>query len=241
MKLFYATAAVLLLAACSGGQMQDTPAAPAPAVPVSAPAWQTESASAPATAGTDDAERRKQAYREKEQEIIRRLRQEEYFIGENNLEKIQNHAALKTHAEQLLAALKQGEQASRNLNFDSTLEDKLQLNRAMNELVDSAYQAFGNIADDKAGLYQCANAAEMARLYFSERQQKRPATLDTAKTLYENAVKECREQIKHPPKPESTVYARKGYKIPIKNCLAVLGSADDEYEHYTCPMSVHTR
>ena len=51
------------------------------------------------------------------------------------------------------------------------------------------------------------------------------------KQNYDNAMAACKEQIKHPPEAEATVYARKGINLPINDCLAVL-TGDEPFDTF---------
>ena len=170
--------------------------------------------------------------------IVERLKNEEYFIGENNLDKIRRHGELKSHAEKLVALLAQAEKESRGMVLNgSNLAEIKKFNEAFIAVAKSADETFGGpFLEDKAGLYQCTNAANAAYDYFTARQNQN-AMVANYKQNYDNAMAACKEQIKHPPEAEATVYARKGINLPINDCLAVL-TGDEPFDTFTCPMKI---
>ena len=85
-------------------------------------------------------------------------------------------------------------------------------------------------------MYQCTNAANAAYDYFTARQNQN-AMVANYKQNYDNAMAACKEQIKHPPEAEATVYARKGINLPINDCLAVF-TGDEPFDTFTCPMKI---
>lgn len=170
--------------------------------------------------------------------IVERLKNEEYFIGENNLDKIRRHGELKNHAEKLVALLAQAEKESRGMVLNgANLAEVKTFNEAFIAVAKSADETFGGpFLEDKAGLYQCTNAANAAYDYFTARQNQN-AMVANYKQNYDNAIAACKEQIKHPPEAEATVYARKGINLPINDCLAVL-TGDEPFDTFTCPMKI---
>ena len=205
MKTFYGLVLVAMLAGCSGQESQD----PAPQAVVAAP---------------DAAALQKAQYQAQQAEIAKRLEGEEYFIGENN-------------AEKLLALLAQADKESRALVLPADMAAVKEFNTAFAAVAKSAEESFGGpFLADKAGLYQCAAAAHSAYDYFVARQKKDVLT-ENYRKLYTDSVAVCQEQIQTPPAAEATVYARKGIKLPLDNCLSVL-AGDEEFDTYTCPMTV---
>lgn len=171
-------------------------------------------------------------------QIMERLKNEEYFIGENNLEKIRLHGERKDHAEKLLALLAQADKESSGMVLNgSNLAEVKTFNEAFAAVAKSADETFGGpFINDKAGLYQCANAANAAYHYFTARQTQ-DAMVANYKQTYESAVSACKAQIKNPPEAEATVYARRDIKLPMDNCLIVL-AGDKPFDTFTCPMQV---
>lgn len=91
----------------------------------------------------------------------------------------------------------------------SNLAEVKTFNEAFIAVAKSADETFGGpFLEDKAGLYQCTNAANAAYDYFTARQNQN-AMVANYKQNYDNAMAACKEQIKHPPEAEATVYARK--------------------------------
>ena len=120
---------------------------------------------------------------------------------------------------------------------DSNLAEVKKFNEAFIAVAKSADETFGGpFLEDKAGLYQCTNAANAAYDYFTARQNQN-AMVANYKQNYDNAMAACKEQIKHPPEAEATVYARKGINLPINDCLAVL-TGDEPFDTFTCPMKI---
>ena len=119
----------------------------------------------------------------------------------------------------------------------SNLAEVKTFNEAFIAVAKSADETFGGpFLEDKAGLYQCTNAANAAYDYFTARQNQN-AMVANYKQNYDNAIAACKEQIKHPPEAEATVYARKGINLPINDCLAVL-TGDEPFDTFTCPMKI---
>lgn len=119
----------------------------------------------------------------------------------------------------------------------SNLAEVKTFNKAFVAVAKSANETFGGpFLEDKAGLYQCTNAANAAYDYFTARQNQN-AMVANYKQNYDNAMAACKEQIKHPPEAEATVYARKGINLPINDCLAVL-TGDEPFDTFTCPMKI---
>ncbi|MCL6059634.1 hypothetical protein M5040_07055 [Neisseria meningitidis] len=210
MKTFYFVLLAMGLAACGQGSEEVKPTAPA----------QQETQPDPKV------------------KIVERLKNEEYFIGENNLDKIRRHGELKSHAEKLVALLAQAEKESRGMVLNgSNLAEVKTFNEAFIAVAKSADETFGGpFLEDKAGLYQCTNAANAAYDYFTARQNQN-AMVANYKQNYDNAMAACKEQIKHPPEAEATVYARKGINLPINDCLAVF-TGDEPFDTFTCPMKI---
>ena len=218
MNVFYGLVLAALLAGCGGQESQ----APAPQAAVSV---------------QDEAALKKAQYQARQAEIAKRLEGEEYFIGENNLAKIQQHEALKGHAEKLLAVLAQGEEESRALVLPADMAAVKEFNTAFAAVAKSAEESFGGpFLADKAGLYQCTAAANAAYDYFVAR-QKKDALAENDHRQYTDALAACKAQIQTPPQPTATVYARKSVKLPIEHCLSVL-AGDEPFDTYTCPMTV---
>lgn len=212
MKTFYVLVLATLLAACGG--KENKPAAPEKQV-----------------------DNRAQQYQEQQKQISARLANEEYFIGENNLEQIRQHANLKEHAQKLLALLAQAEKESRVWVLPGDLAEIKEFNTAVAAVAKSAEESFGGpFLADKAGLYQCTAAANAAYDYFVAR-QKKDVLSENYRKQYTESVAACQEQIRTPPAAKATVYARKGIKLPLNNCLSVL-AGDEEFDTYTCPMEV---
>ena len=220
MKVLYSLGVGLLLAGCGG---QDT----------QLPTSQVASAAAE----SNHADAKKLAYQAKQKEIAARLAKEEYFIGENNLEKIQNHEALKGHAEQLLALLAQADKESRALVLPADMAAVKEFNTALVAVTKSTEELFGGpFLADKAGLYQCTAAANTAYDYFFAR-QKKDALTENYRQQYTDAAAACKAQINTPPAAKATVYARKGVKPPLNNCLSV-SAGNDDFDTYSCPMEI---
>ena len=183
------------------------------------------------------ADNRAQQYQEQQKQIAARLANEEYFIGENNLAQIQQHTNLKARAEKLLALLAQAEKESRVWVLPGDAAEIKEFNTAFAAVAKSAEESFGGpFLADKAGLYQCTAAANAAYDYFVAR-QKKDVLSENYRKQYTESVAACQEQIRTPPAARATVYARKGIKLPLNNCLSVLAS-DEEFDTYTCPMEV---
>ena len=219
MKMFYSLILAAALAGC-GGQASEPPAPQAAAV-----------------AAQDEAALKKSQYQARQAEITKRLEGEEYFIGENNLVKIRQHEALKSHAEKMLALLAQADKESRALVLPADIAAAKEFNTAFAAVAKSAEESFGRpFLADKAGLYQCTAAADSAYDYFVARQKKDVLT-ENYRKQYTDSVAACQEQIQTPPAAKATVYARKGIKLPLDNCLSVL-AGDEEFDTYTCPMAV---
>ncbi|WP_239652036.1 DDE-type integrase/transposase/recombinase, partial [Neisseria subflava] len=124
-----------------------------------------------------------------------RLKNEEYFIGENNLDKIRRHGELKSHAEKLVALLAQAEKESRGIVLNgSNLAEVKTFNEAFIAVAKSADETFGGpFLEDKAGLYQCTNAANAAYDYFTARQNQN-AMVANYKQNYDNAMAACKHE-----------------------------------------------
>lgn len=183
------------------------------------------------------ADNRAQQYQNRQKQIAERLADEEYFIGENNLEKIRQHANLKEHAQKLLSLLAQADKESRVWVLPGDAVKIKEFNTAFAAVAKSAEESFGGpFLADKAGLYQCTAAANAAYDYFFARQRK-DALIENYRKQYTDNIAACQEQIRTPPAAQATVYARKGIRLPLNNCLSVL-AGDEEFDTYTCPMDV---
>lgn len=212
MKTFYVLMLAAMLAACGGQENK------------------------PAT-GESQTDNRAQQYQNQQKQIAARLADEEYFIGENNLEQIRLHANLKEHAQKLLSLLAQADKESRVWVLPGDAAKIKEFNAAFSAVAKSAEESFGGpFLADKAGLYQCAAAANAAYDYFFARQRK-DALTENYRQQYTDNIAACQGQIRTPPTAQATVYARKGIKLPLNNCLPVL-AGDEEFDIYTCPIEV---
>ena len=217
-KLLYGVIIAIGLTAC-GGQEQQAPAVSEPSVSE--------------TPTLSEQEIIKQRQQEEDRRIMARLETEEYFLGENNLDKIRLHEQLKDKAVFLLETLARGEKDNIFKTADHN-PAQVDFNRAAHELAQNTEKLFGaNIYEDKAGLFWCSSAANAALSYYQSMQNDDDWTGNVQMT-YRNAVKECRYQIAHPPEPKVVVYSRKGFDLPLKDCLSVLLPDSTPYNEYTC-------
>jgi len=196
MKTFYVLMLAAMLAAC-GGQ-ENKPAA-----------------------GESQTDNRAQQYQNQQKQIAARLADEEYFIGENNLEQIRLHANLKERAQKLLSLLAQADKESRVWVLPGDAAKIKEFNAAFAAVAKSAEESFGGpFLADKAGLYQCTAAANAAYDYFFARQRK-DALTENYRKQYTDNIAACQGQIRIPPTAQATVYARKGIKLPLNNCSLI--------------------
>lgn len=224
-KLLYGVVIAIGLAACGGQEQQ-------------APAMSELSTSEPPK--LSEQELLKQRQQEEDRKIMARLETEEYFFGENNLDKIQLHEQLKDKAVFLMETLARGEKDNIFKTADHN-PAQVDFNRAALELARNSEKLFGaSIYEDKAGLFWCSSAAHAALSYYQSMQNDDDWT-GNVRATYRNAVKECRYQIAHPPEPQITVYSRKVFDLPLKDCLSVLLTDSTPYNQYTCKMTLRSR